>query len=52
MPTVNSSALGPFFAGIGTLMCGMGADGGGVPESLWQPLTAAKTQRTNVLFHE
>jgi hypothetical protein len=51
MPAVNSAALGPFFAAAGTLMRGLGAGvgGGGVPESLWQALAAARAQSVRTL---
>jgi hypothetical protein len=49
MPVVNSATLGPLFATTGALMCGGGVGGGGVPESLWQALEAAKVEINRTL---
>jgi hypothetical protein len=49
MPAVKSAALGPFFTITGALTCGVGMGWGGVPESLWQALAAAKVQSIRTL---
>jgi hypothetical protein len=49
MPAVNWAALGPFAAAATLLMRGLAVGGGGVPESWWQALAAAKEQSIRTL---